>query len=202
MDMLSQLTPLVLASGSPVRAQMLKSVGLHFSVAPSNVDEAAIKQSTGDTEPSALAAALARAKALNVSVNYPDHFTIGADQVCALEQQIFSKPVTLEKATQQLMQLQGHTHHQHSAVCVARGNEVLFETVTSAALTMRALSREQCHAYAVAERPLQACGSYLFESMGRHLFEQIEGDSDTILGLPLVPLLAALHRLGAIRLGA
>lgn len=201
MNMISQKIPLVLASGSPVRAQMLKSVGLQFSVVPSNVDEAAIKHSSGNVDPASLAAALARAKCLNVSTHYPGHLTIGADQVCALESQIFSKPVTVEKAAEQLMQLQGRTHHQHSAVCVARGDEIVFETVTSAALTMRALTYAQCVAYAQQERPLQACGSYLFEGMGRHLFERIEGDTDTILGLPLVPLLFTLHRLGAIHIG-
>lgn len=195
---LYQPIPLVLASASPVRAQMLKSVGLQFSVVPSNVDEAKVKEQCADTDLPQLAARLARAKALYVSTHYPDHFTLGADQVCDLDGTVMNKPETFERATAQLQQLRGRTHQQHSAFCLARGDEIVSETVQTARLTLRDLSDAEIAAYLHADRPLQSCGSYLFEKMGRHLFSHIEGDHDTIQGLPIVPLLFTLHRLGAV----
>ncbi len=191
-------TPLVLASASPVRAQMLKSVGLQFSVVPSTIDEGAIKDETGHADPARLAGELARAKALNVSGDYPDHFTIGADQVCTLDDMIINKPGSMERAHEQLAELAGHTHLQHSAVCVVQGETVLFEHVAVARLSMRALNDSEIHAYLYQDEPLQSCGSYRIEAMGRHLMSKIEGELDIIKGLPLTALLAFLHEQKAI----
>lgn len=197
-----QPIPLVLASGSPIRAQMLKSVGLSFSVVPSNVDEAKVKQGCADTDLPQLAVRLARAKALWVAKDYPDHLTIGADQVCELEGGIINKPEGFDNAVAQLKALRGKTHHQHSAFCVVRGDQVLDEKVDTATLEVRSdLTDAAIRAYVHADRPLQSCGSYKFEQLGRHLFARAVGDHDTIKGLPLLALLAALHRLGAVVLG-
>lgn len=201
MTILSQPVPLVLASSSPIRAQMLKSVGLQFSVVPSNVDEGAIKEQIADAEPTHLAAELARAKCLFVSQHYPDHITIGSDQVCAMGSHIINKPMTTENAVAQLKEQSGKTHHQHSAVCIAKGDEVIFETVQTATLTMRDLSDEEITAYVHHDKPLQSCGSYKFEGMGRHLFASVEGDHDVIQGLPLIPVLLTLYQHGALAFG-
>ena len=195
-------TPLVLASGSAIRAQMLKGCGLQFSVAPSNVDEEAIKKGfeIGDAGLGRLAGELSRAKALNVAPAYPDHLTIGADQLCVLENSIFDKPETREAAIEQLMQLQGQTHQQISAVCLARGSEVMWEHQCAALLTMRALTEAEAAAYIDADLPLKSCGAYKYESLGKHLFAEVLGEDATIKGLPLQPLLAQLHGMGAIAL--
>lgn len=194
--------PLVLASGSAIRAQMLKGAGLQFSVAPSNVDEEEIKKSDElrVTGYEALAAELARAKALNVSVSYRDHLTIGADQLCVQENRIFDKPETREAAIDQLLALSGRTHQQISAVCIARGAELVWEHQSAASLTMRSLSDAEIAAYIDADLPLKSCGAYKYESLGKHLFAAVTGDDATIKGLPLQPLIAQLHAMGAIAL--
>lgn len=227
---LFQPIPLVLASGSAIRAQMLKGCGLSFSVAPSNVDEEAMKreflaphpnplpkgEGTRSTSPlgrgqnsaailgegkyEQLAAKLASAKALNVSASYPEHLTIGADQLCVLGESIFDKPMTKAAAIQQLQQLSGRTHQQISAVCIARGEDVLWQAVEVAELTMRTLTLADIEAYINADEPLKSCGAYKYESLGKHLFASVSGTDSAIKGLPLQPLIAQLHGVGAISL--
>jgi len=147
-----------------------------------------------------LALALARAKALNVAGAYPGHLTIGADQLCVQENRIFDKPGTREAALDQLLQLCGCSHQQISAVCIARGDEVIWEHVSHATLTMRSMSEGELKGYIEADMPLKSCGAYKYESLGKHLFAMVEGDDSTIKGLPVQPLLAKLHGLGAIAL--
>lgn len=195
-----QHIPLMLASGSAIRAQMLKSVGLTFSVVPSSVDEAALKARYESDDLRGLAAQLAHAKAASVAKDYQQHLTIGADQVCACEGEVLDKPGTREKAIAQLQRLSGKTHRQYSAVCVMRGDKTLWETVEVAELTMRTLSDADIEAYVDADQPLQSCGAYKFESLGRHLFADVQGDQDVIKGLPLVPLLLTLYQQQAIQL--
>lgn len=190
--------PLVLASGSAVRAQMLKAAGLSFSVAPSSVDEDAIKHEMKGAAPTELAAALARAKALDVAQHYPDHLTIGADQLCVLGAQVFDKPGSVNRAVEQLQQLAGHAHRQYSAVCLARGQELVWQQVAHAELTMRPLSVAEIEAYVAADQPLKSCGAYCYELLGRHLFARVEGTDDVIKGLPMQALIFALHEQGAI----
>lgn len=198
---MQQRHPLILASGSSTRQQMLKSMGLTFSVIPSGVDEDDIKNTLKGAEIPALAIGLARAKALSVSVQHPDAYTIGADQLCVHHGRVFSKPGSYAKAEEQLGILAGDTHHQHSGVVIARGAEVIWEYHAHAALTMRALNAAEIRAYVAADAPLAACGAYKFEALGRHLFTRVEGDPDVIQGLPLVPLLAELYARGALVMG-
>ncbi len=197
---LTQHAPIILASGSTIRQQMLKAVGLHFSVEPSGVEEDAIKAQMKDAPIPELAAALARAKTLAVSNRSPNAYTIGADQICAHQGAVLSKPGSYEKAEAQLAKLAGSTHEQHSAVCLARGSQVLREHTAKATLTMRNLTPEEIRAYVAADAPLSSCGAYKFEALGRHLFANVEGDHDVIQGLALVPLLAELHARGVINL--
>lgn len=210
MLIMSPSSPLILASGSSIRQQMLKSVGLKFSVVPSGVEEDAIKaQMQGKPIPE-LAAALARAKTLSVSINHPDAYTIGADQICALPrspadpnqscERILSKPGSYDRAEAQLAELSGKTHQQHCAITLAKGDQVLWEFHAVATLTMRDLTPAEIKAYVAADAPLSSCGAYKFEGLGRYLFARVEGDHDVIQGLALVPLLTELQRLGVLRL--
>lgn len=199
--------PLILASGSVNRQQMLKAVGLSFSVEPSGVDEDALKATfPANTSPAEKALLLARAKTLAVSTKYPDAYTIGGDQICALgteegQHLIFDKPGSYAKAEAQLAELSDKTHQQYSAVVLANGPEILWEHCATATLTMRPLTPAQIHAYVAADAPLAAAGAYHFEALGRHLFSAVEGSGEVIQGLPLQPLLLELHARGVIRLG-
>ena len=200
MSALKQHAQLVLASGSTIRQQMLKSVGLTFSVVPSGVDEDAIKHNVPTTDYPALALALARAKALAVSPSHPHAYIISADQLCVHQGEIIDKPGSYERAEAQLAKLSGSTHSQHCGVILARDGQVVWEHAARADLTLRTLTPDEIRTYVAADAPLSSCGSYKFEALGRHLFARAEGDHDVIQGLALVPLLAELHARGAISL--
>lgn len=194
--------PIILASGSTIRQQMLKACGLTFSVEPSGVDEEALSATCTNVSIAEHALTLARAKALSVAQAHPDAYVIGADQICCMGARIFSKPGSFDAAEAQLADLQGKTHQQHVGCVIAHGGKIVWETSASAALTMRELSAAEIHAYIGADAPLSSCGSYKFESLGRHLFTKAEGDHDVIKGLPLLALLTALHELNVIGLVA
>jgi septum formation protein len=131
-----------------------------------------------------------------VAQSKPGRLVVGADQTLALGNRRFDKPGDRAAARAQLMALSGNTHHLHSAVAVACGEEVLFDAVDTARLTMRGLSDEFLDAYldAAGAAVLESVGGYQLEKLGIHLFERIEGDHFTILGLPLLALVAFLRR--------
>jgi septum formation protein len=194
-----QLHPILLASGSAIRQQMLRAVGLEFSVEPSGVDEEALTPILAHLPVPEQALALGRAKALAVSARQPQAYILAADQMCAQDGKIFGKPGSFEQAEAQLAQLVGRTHQQHCGAVIAHGGQVVWEMAAMATLTMHALSDAEIRAYIQADAPLASCGSYKFESIGRHLFAATEGDHDVIKGLPLVPMLAQLRALGVVR---
>jgi len=191
-------TPLILASQSRARQMLLANAGLAFMALPADIDERSIQQKSGLAEPGEIAALLAREKALFVSAKMPERYVIGADQTLALGQRLFSKPAGRAQAAEQLRALAGNTHQLHSAVAVARGGKILFEDVAIAHMTMRQLSGDEVNAYldTAGEAVTTSVGAYQLEGLGVHLFERIEGDHFTILGLPLLPLLAFLRREG------
>ena len=121
-------------------------------------------------------------------------------KLCALEGEIFAKPRDLCEAKAQLARLSGRSHVLHSALCVVRAETVLFEAVASATLTCRTLDADfiDCYLAAAGETALASVGAYQIEGLGIHLFERIEGDHATILGLPLLPLLAFLRQEGSL----
>ena len=188
--------PLILASQSRSRQTLLATAGLTFEAMPAQLDERALQANSGLTDPSAIAALLARAKAMEVSEKNPDRIVIGADQTLALGEKLFSKPAGRAQAAEQLRQLAGATHQLCSAVAVVRNKEVLFETVSVARMTMRPLTADSIARYLDAAGPAvtTSVGAYQLEGIGVHLFERIDGDHFTILGLPLLPLLAFLRR--------
>lgn len=190
--------PLVLASQSRARQMLLGNAGLAFEAVPAEIDERTIQQKSGLLEPGEIAALLAQEKALSVSTKMPDRYVIGADQTLALGQRLFSKPAGRAQAAEQLRALAGNTHELHSGIAVARAGKVLFSEIAIARMTMRQLSGEEIRTYldTAGEAVMTSVGAYQLEGLGIHLFERIEGDHFTILGLPLMPLLAFLRGQG------
>jgi len=195
--------PLILASGSKSRARVLEAAGLAFIVEPPGLDEAVMRQAVGgkgSLSPHDVAEVLARAKAEAVSDLAPKAYVIGGDQVLALGNTIFSKPDSMEAARRQLLDLSGKTHKLHTAVAVATNGEAIWAETTIATLTMRKLSPEFIGRYlaAAGDEVLGSVGAYQLEALGVQLFEKIDGDYFSILGLPLIPLLDTLRREGVI----
>lgn len=187
--------PLILASQSAARRMLLKNAGLDFLVVAADLDERAIEHRSGLKEPAAIATLLARAKAGAVAAGHPGHLVVGADQTLALEEAVLSKPAGRAEAAEQLRRLSGKSHALHSVAAVVRDGEVIFETASVAWLTMRALSASDIAAYldAAGDKVTSSVGAYQLEGLGIHLFERIDGDHFTILGLPLLPLLEFLR---------
>ena len=192
--------PLVLASGSAVRRKLLEAAGIPVEVRPATLDERAAEASAPRDDPSAVAALLAREKALRVAKDVPGRLVVAADQTLALGNRRFDKPADRAGARAQLQALAGRTHELRAAVAVARGAEVLFAHVGVARLTMRPLSDAFLDRYldAAGAAVTASVGGYQLEALGVHLFERIEGDHFTILGLPLLPLLAYLRAEGSL----
>jgi septum formation protein len=187
--------PLVLASQSKARQTLLKNAGIAFETLPAHIDERAIQYNSGLAAPGKIAALLAREKALAVSRQRDQQFVVGADQTLALGSHIFNKPAGRAQALAQLSQLAGQSHELHSAIAVAKAGTILFEHVAVARMTMRPLNEAELVAYvdAAGEVVTSSVGAYQLEGLGVHLFERIEGDHFTILGLPLLPLLDFLR---------
>jgi septum formation protein len=190
--------PLILASRSEARRRLLASAGIPVRVEPADIDERAVAAAHGKgAGPREVASILARAKALAVPQDNASG-ALGADQTLALGSRLFTKPVSLAAAREQLAMLGGCTHELHSAVAVVQAGAMVFETVTTARLTMRPLSDEFIESYlaSAGETVMASVGTYQLEDLGVQLFERIEGDYFTILGLPLLPLLAYFRRSG------
>lgn len=190
--------PLVLASRSAARRAMLAAANIPVELAAADIDERAIEARAGAISPSEAAVLLAREKARVVGARFNGRFVVGADQTLALGEHRFSKPANADAARDQLRALAGRSHELHSAVAVARDGRVVFTHVDTARLTMRALSERFIDVYleAAGADAFASVGGYQLEKLGVHLFERIEGDHFTILGLPLLALIAFLRREG------
>jgi septum formation protein len=194
--------PLILASQSHARKMLLANAGLSFEAVPADIDERGLQQASRLSTAGEIAGFLAREKANWVSARKAGHYVIGADQTLALGHRLFSKPDGRAGAAEQLGALAGQTHELHSAIAVARDGKIVFETVAIARMSMRRLSQDEIGRYLdeAGEAVTTSVGAYQLEGLGVHLFERIEGDHFTILGLPLLPLLAFLRREGLIGL--
>ncbi len=193
---------LILASGSPFRKAVLANAGIDFDVERPSIDERAVEaplQQSG-VSPEDVALVLATAKANDVSERNPGALVIGSDQTMSLGDEVFHKPADMEGARRHLLKLSGKTHQLNSAVVIVRDGETLWSHVGVAQLTMRTLSPAFIgkHLASVGDKALASVGAYQIEGEGIQLFERIEGDYFTIIGLPLLPLLKALRDLGAI----
>ena len=190
---------LVLASASQIRRQLLAQAGLKFEVHPADLDEGAIKQAffteQNESKPSDVAQLLAQTKAMVVSDFYPDHTVIGSDQILVHEDKILSKPASPAEARDQLINLRGTTHELVSAVAIALGGKVQWSYEGIARLKMRDVSNAFIGTYlaAMGDEVTQSVGAYKLEGLGIHLFEEVDGDYFTILGLPMLPLLDHLR---------
>jgi septum formation protein len=186
--------PLILASQSKVRRALLEAAGIPVEARPAHLDERAIEQGvTGG--PGEVALTLAREKARTVAAMSGNGIVVGCDQILALGDRRFSKPADRTAARVQLLALRGKTHQLHSAVAVCRNGAVTFGHVAVARLTMRTFTEAFLDRYldAAGDAVTASVGAYQLERTGIHLFEKIEGDHFTILGLPLLPLLAHLR---------
>ena len=192
--------PLVLASKSEVRRTLLEAAGLPVEAVAAEIDERAIEARAGLDDPGPVAALLAREKARAVAAGLADRLVVGADQTLALDRRRFSKPTSRTAARDQLLALAGRTHELHSAVAVLSGDAIRFEHVAVARLTMRRCSEAFVDRYldAAGAAVFASVGGYQLERIGVQLFERIEGDHFTVLGLPLLPLLAFLRREGSL----
>ncbi len=195
-------TKIILASASPFRARMLKDAGVEVTIERPSIDERAVEQAVAGAglRPDDLAQILAEAKAVDVSQNHPGAFVIGCDQTLSLGEELMHKPADMEDARRRLLKLSGRTHQLNSAVVIAQDGEAIWRHVSVASLTMRDLDPGFVgrHLAAVGDAALSSVGAYQIEGRGIQLFDKIEGDHFTIVGLPLLPLLAKLRELGAI----
>jgi nucleoside triphosphate pyrophosphatase len=194
---------LILASQSRARQALLASAGFSFESIPAEIDERAIQHTSKLSAPGGIASLLAREKARWVSARRAGHYVIGADQTLALGDQLFNKPRNRVAAIEQLRALSGRRHELHSAVTVVRDEQILFEYVSVAGMTMRSLGEAEMTAYVEEAGEgvvTSSVGAYQLEGLGVHLFDRIEGDHFTILGLPLLPLLGFLRSRGLLAL--
>lgn len=195
---------LILASASASRRRLLQAAGVTFRVVPADIDETALKHELRASPHSAgvdsVASHLARAKALAVSGRHSEALVIGADQVLAQGEELFDKPRDRVEARAQLMRLRGRSHRLVSGVALAQGAAVVWEHCAAATLTMRAFSDRHLDHYlsAVGDAITRTVGAYELEGPGIQLFDRVDGEYFTILGLPLIPLLAELRARGAL----
>lgn len=190
---------IILASTSPIRRRLLAAAGVEFRIQNPAVNETELKAAAGDIHPAALAETLAIAKARSCISSAKD-LVIGADQVLSLEGKIFTKPSKLAEARQQLVSLRGKTHHLYSAVACTRDDGVCWSFTAEAKLAVRNFSDTFLEWYLAraGNDILDAVGSYKIEEHGSQLFDTVDGDYFTVLGLPLLPLLNQLRSWGAI----
>ena len=191
--------PLVLASRSSARRAMLEAAGIPVEIEPADIDERALERNApGAAE--TVARMLAREKARAVAARRPERLVVGADQVLALGERRFSKPADRAAAQAQLKELRGRTHELHSAAALVQDGTVRFEYSDTARLTMRSFSDSFLDAYlaAAGTAVTDSVGAYQLERTGIQLFERVEGDYFTVLGLPLLPLLVFLRSAGVL----
>jgi len=192
--------PLVLASRSAVRRTLLEAAGVPVEVRPADIDERSLETVMPSETPAAVAALLARQKALAVAALHPARLVLGADQVLTFDAELFSKPADRAAARAQLRALSGRTHELHAAIAFVRDATVVCEHVGTARLTMRSFSDRFLDAYleAVGSAATASVGAYQIEGLGIQLFERVEGDYFTVLGLPLLTALDFLRRHGCL----
>ena len=192
--------PLVLASGSAARKSLLEAAGIPLTIAIAAIDEREIEAGLPCAGPAEIALHLASAKAKSVCAAHPRHLVAGADQTLALDGHVFHKPTDRQQAIAHLETLSGRTHELHWALSVWRDNIEIFQCRARARLAVRHLSSRFIEEYLsmIGDAAFSSVGAYQVEGVGIHLFQSIEGDHSTILGLPLLPLLGFLRNEGSL----
>lgn len=193
---------LVLASASPFRRMLLENAGISFQARAAEIDERAIESQAEQqgVAPEEVALILAEAKARNVGTAFPADIIIGSDQTMSLGARVYHKPRNMDEARDHLLSLSGQVHQLNSGIVLTRGDAVLWRHVSSARMSVRTLSAAfiEAHLLRVGTKALSSVGAYQLEGEGIQLFEKIDGDYFTILGLPMLPLLAKLRELKVI----
>ncbi len=196
--------PLLLASKSQARRSLLAASGIPFEAMGAGIDERVIEaplRRSGENG-GVIARHLARQKALAVSEEFRDRLVLGADQTLSLGNGIMTKPLDRTGARAQLFGMSGRTHTLDAALCLARDGKIVAEDAAEARLTCRVLTPDfiECYLDLAGDSVLQSVGAYAVEGLGIHLFERIEGEHSTILGLPMLPLLRLLRELGCVEI--
>ena len=186
--------PIILASNSESRLKILQETGIDFIQLKSNIDESLIKEKYKKKNANFIATKLAEAKALFISRENRKSYVIGADQICISKGKIFSKPKNKKKAIEQLLELNGKAHKLISAFSICYDNQVVYSYVEEVKLKMRKLSKKSIKDYVEIDLPISSCGSYRFEANGKYLFSDVVGNTSTILGLPILPLIKILFK--------
>lgn len=191
---------LILASKSAARRAMLENAGVTFAVQAADVDEETVKAAHDPSDPAGLAVELARVKALAVSRHDPDAWVLGADQTLSFADGLVSKAPSLAAARARLAEMRGRTHRLHSGAALAHKGQVVWSGVDTATMRMRDFSDVFLDAYLAGEGEvlLGSVGAYRLEGPGAQLFEAVEGDYFTVLGMPLWPVLIELRRAGVL----
>ena len=197
------MAPVILASASRIRRELLERAGVPALAEAASIDEDELKAAfrAEGTAAEACAEALAQLKAMRISERHPTALVIGADQMLDCNGTWFDKPSDLAEARAHLLALRGKSHRLVTACVAVRGSERLWHTITAAKLTMRSFTDSFLDDYLqqAGQDVLSAVGAYQLEGLGAQLFERVEGDFFTVLGLPLLPLLGFLRGQGVIR---
>ena len=198
--MMNALPPLILASRSKARRALLEAAGLAFTCEPADIDEAAVTKAlhAQRAKPDRIARALAEGKALKIAARHPCALVIGSDQILMQDGALIDKAADRSDALRKLRALRGRSHMLIASACVVRDDEVLWSHVDTAMIAMRAIGDDALERYAdAAGSALTDCvGGYELEKLGAWLFEKVEGDYFTMLGMPLLPLLGFLREKG------
>ena len=191
---------LILASGSRIRRQLLEGVGLQFEVINSNVDEDVLKKKLHGRSFEEQVVRLASEKARTVSMDNPEAFVIGSDNMCTIDDEIFDKPIDHEDAVNHLSSLSGKKHFQNNGISIYRQGREIWSNFDVTELEMKKLSLQEIEDYLNLDKPYSACGCYHFESNGKDLFTNINGLESTVMGLAMEHLIEKLNQLGIIEL--
>jgi septum formation protein len=184
---------LILASSSEIRRQILENNNISYVAANHNYDEKILK-SDKTLDPINLSLELAREKSLSLAYNYDNHVILGCDQICLLEDKIFSKPLNSKKAIANLSKLAGKRHQLIGSYSFTRNGDVLYEETITTNMTMKPLTETEINDYVELDQPFKSCGSYMFEKNGYKLFSEVEGSLEAINGLPINYLLENLEK--------
>ena len=183
---------IVLASNSKIRRKIASTYSSDIVFTSPKIDEEQLKKQLGDLAPNDLCYELAKAKALSIS-DYEDHIILGCDQICLLEDKIYSKPLNNEAAYNQLMQLSNKTHFLIGSYVFCKNEEVIYREQVTTEMAMRSLSQQEIEDYIKSDEPYNSCGAYKFEENGYKLFNSVTGTLEAINGLPIEYLLKNLN---------
>lgn len=191
---LQQNCEIILASSSKIRQRILAECHIDFTTILPLFNEEKAKKNLSSMTIKDRAMFLAENKALSVSAKYPNHYVIGSDQICEIDGLELGKTKNYKHSFEQLKKLNGKVHYQNNAVCIYKGNNVLFKKYTKVKLKMRKLTDKQIESYVDVDDSFNSAGGYKFESYGKHLFESINGDCYSVMGFNVIAILNYFHR--------